>query len=120
MKFIEFTTKIYPGKKFREFLDSQEAPDNLSEGDEWKKGLLEAIEPPDPHYVRLYIDPTRILSFTESFSLEESLRNPDAPSYDVVDVSLEDGLEWQLICTMEEFLSKLENFEKQNSPKKAK
>ena len=120
-RFIECTTKIYPGKKMREFINAQEASNN-DDLEEWQKAQLqeklESILPPQPQFVRIYIDPTRILTYTESFSLEESLTNPDYPKYDVVDVYMEDGPEWQIICTIEEFNEKLTKFFSQKHIKK--
>lgn len=118
--FIELNTKTYMSKDFKEFMDksgfdgSNESMYN--EGDEWKRKVAELesqdVELPKYHIVKVYIDPTKIVAYFESFSMEEAYLNPENPKKDMVDIQMLDGVQVSAICSIEEFNKKLQEYYK--------
>lgn len=111
-KFIECKGKCYTGKEFYKYVDKQNSEDELDEADQWKKNLqnAEEVEPPKPHYGKVFVDPTNIAWYAESFSLEAINANPDKPKFDQVDLTFKDGVQIGVIGTIKEFNDKLDKF----------
>ncbi len=102
MKLLQLETRTYTGREYKEFMRSQEETEE--EGNEWKKALGDGPKMPRAHRSRVLIDPTRIIMAVESCSLEELTNNPEEPTFDSVDLCLEDGIQLSLTCDMDEFI----------------
>lgn len=105
MKLLELEVRTYIGKEYKDYLRSQQ--EDLPEGDEWKRDLEEAkVGAPKAYPSRILINPDKFLSAIETYSIEELANNPDNPTYDAVDVCLEDGLQLSVVGTLDEFIDK--------------
>lgn len=112
-RFLELTLRTYLGKDYKKYIDQiSKKETDYEEADEWKKYLNdeEEVEPPKVHPTRVFLDPNEIISYVETFSMEEAAKNPDNPIYDTVDIHMYDGIQVSIISTLDEFNQKLKDF----------
>lgn len=107
MRLLELNARTYVGKDYNEFLRSREEEDQ--EGNEWKQ-LLGPQKVPTQYPCRVLVDPNRITMAMESYSIEEMTAHPEDPSVDTVLLCLEDGTTLSLIGDMDDFMTRLDEF----------
>lgn len=107
---LELLARTYTGKSYKDWLDSQK---EAQEGDEWKQYDTPPI--PTTYPSRVWINPDKIILAIETYSIEEMYNNPDEPSFDTVDLYIEDEVNISIISTLEELNTKLEEFYNQSN-----
>ena len=113
LKLLELEVRTYIGKEYKDYLRSQQ--EDLPEGDEWKAEVEDyKVEVPKAYPSRILINTSKFLSAIETYSIEEMANNPEHPTYDSVDVCLEDGLQISVVGTLDEFIEKWEEHHKIN------
>jgi len=107
--YVEVNVLTYTVKEITKYFEKGEDP---KEGDEWKTLIEDNNQVPHAYISRCRINPDKILSYTETFSIDQLhiLNQGEEPSFDVVELSMEDGLTMILQGTLEEFQSKLDNY----------
>lgn len=108
-RLLELKVRTYISRDYVDYFDKQDT--ELPEGDEWKKDLLETnTKVPKTYPARILINPNKFLTAIETYSLEELHNNPDNPTFDTVDLCLEDGIQVQILGNLNEFQKKYNAF----------
>lgn len=110
MKLLELQTKTYMGKEYRDYIQAlmRENDDDL---EQWQKDMNESeIIPPKEYRSRVFINPDLIMTYVETFSLEQMHNNPKNPKFDTIDICMSDGLNLTVVDTIENFQAKLEQY----------
>ena len=106
MRFIELEVRTYIGTEYKNYLKSQEDLDE--EGNEWKRNI--EVPVPKAHPSRVLVDPDDIIMAIETCSMEALANDPENPEYDSVDVCLIDGIQLNVVGSLDDFNTKLREF----------
>lgn len=107
MRFIEVEARTYIGREYKDYLKSQEEADD--EGNEWKRAL-DPVPVPKAHPSRVLIPPDDIIMAIETCSMEALARDSEDPEFDSVDLCLIDGIQLNLVGTLDDLKDKLEEY----------
>lgn len=110
MRFIELEARTYIGREYKDYLKSQEDIDE--EGNEWKRNI--DVPVPKAHPSRVLVAPDDIVMAIETCSMEALAKDSENPEFDSVDICLMDGVQLNLVGTLDDLYEKLEEFYERN------
>lgn len=102
---LELNIRTYTEKSLEEYFRKEED----EEEELWKKDLEEK-KLPKHRLSKIRINPDKIISIVESYSLEEADKDPDNPKYDSLHIKLEGDTNFTVTETLVSFDKKLREY----------